>query len=326
MAMAQPSVEQVPNTPRLVNIGHPDDVSLLRFSPAGSRIALAQREGGHTALVVDVRLGQVVARLAEIYPTYDMVFLSEDQLLVLRGEERYEWLLWDLEKDRRTVIGEGAGSVIYRGVRSPDGETVALGGTEGAFLLNWPRKRAGRRFPRWAEEGAVQDLAFSPDGRCLAVASFDREYLHSSHVITVWDALDGTAVRTWTLESADLEALAFRPDNRLLAVAQWNQVHFYKMDAEKPVATQTPLGGCIQTLRLLANGRTVEALSLRGDYARFYAGTGRLLHQAAPPEGHTISGAALSEQGLAAGVVGHSLLLWEPRRQRGAVPGAVKES
>jgi hypothetical protein len=84
------------------------------------------------------------------------------------------------------------------------------------------------------------------------------------------------------------------------------------MNAAKPVATHSPVAGCIQTLRFLANGRTVEVLSLAGQYARFYAGTGRLLRQVAAPEGHTISGTALSDQGMAAGVVGHSLLLWKP--------------
>ncbi len=60
-------------------------------------------------------------------------------------------------------------------------------------------------------EGIVMALAFSPDGRFLAVGGMDsRVYL--------WDLRAGKLLRTLTFSMAPVEALAFSPDGQWLAV------------------------------------------------------------------------------------------------------------
>ncbi len=57
-------------------------------------------------------------------------------------------------------------------VFSPDGRTLAGGGTDGIVRM-WELATGTRRLDLPAHEGAVHALAFSPDGRTLATASMD---------------------------------------------------------------------------------------------------------------------------------------------------------
>ncbi len=60
--------------------------------------------------------------------------------------------------------------------------------------------------------GEISTIAFSPDGRDLAVASLDS-------TITIWGVLDGRPVQALNGHTLAVEDVAYSPDGRLLASA-----------------------------------------------------------------------------------------------------------
>ena len=115
--------------------------------------------------------------------------------------------LWDLAK--RQPLGlplkahkDSVRSVVF----SPDGKTLASGGTSGNILL-WDvasRQPLGPPLPGYTAE-ATLSLAFSPDSRTLAAGGIEGE-------IILWD-----------LDPASWQARACRIANRNLTREEWQQ-------------------------------------------------------------------------------------------------------
>ncbi|MEO5353404.1 MAG: AAA family ATPase [Magnetococcus sp. XQGC-1] len=91
---------------------------------------------------------------------------------------------------------------------SPDGEWWATGGYQVVHL--WARKE-GRLQQTWrVSDGWIRQLAFSPDGRLLAIAGDDG-------VVQLWSWATGQAVQRLEEGGGAVYALAFSPDGQQLA-------------------------------------------------------------------------------------------------------------
>ncbi len=108
---------------------------------------------------------------------------------------------------------------------SPDGKLLASGSRDGTAILwstaTWKQALTLENLERDAptgrsgRQGPVEDLAFSPDGKTLALASFGR-------TVQLCDVATGKLLETLKGHSSAVSAVAFSPDGRTLASGSYD--------------------------------------------------------------------------------------------------------
>jgi WD40 repeat protein len=191
-------------------------------SPDGSCMAVACKDGASALL--DLSTGRKMREVSDFHSDGAIHgSFSHDgrQLAVSRQGGPIRVLDPRTGKEIRRLGGEVEGS-FPQAVFSPDGgRLAALVHIQGRVNLPFDTGisqhlrvwdlATGRELSRWKIETAYQPvLAFSPDGRLLALADFEG-------VILLWDAATGKNLRRFTGHTGWVRALAFSPDGRTLA-------------------------------------------------------------------------------------------------------------
>jgi len=167
------------------------------FSPNGEFLATGSWSGD--VYLWDTRTWEIVSRLTaqnDVLP--DQIAFSPDGSMVAAGGWLYPSVnVWHLDGDLDATIPEAF-------VLTPDSDNELLG---------------------------VSDLAFSPDGSELAVASD-----HEQKAI-IWDPFTGQRLRAapWEGNSNLVESVAYSPDGSLLAAGFWAGTVIWDMDTNEPL-------------------------------------------------------------------------------------------
>ncbi|MDH6553331.1 hypothetical protein [Streptomyces sp. SAI-041] len=190
-------------------------------------------------------------------PLSDFVFGRGDRSLLLSdaaspgtGATR----VWDLRQHRTTaVLADTSG----RAVVHPDGDLAVTTGGE-AYRLP-----SGTRLPATRFTGGGTAVAFSPDGRYLAVGE-------GSGRVVLWDGRLqrrlGVLADPETTTYQYVSALAFSPDGRTLAVAgDEGTLQLWDVDSRRRVGSPLPTPG--DTVRALAFGPDGSTLRAAGQHA-----------------------------------------------------------
>ncbi len=134
------------------------------------------------------------------------------------------WTIWDTETGGVIESRQGVGVRVV--AVDPSGTMAAVGSSEGGRIpavINLWRTTPGWP-PRMGSEPAavmrthhpaVDDIAFSPDGRQLASLSLYASFTF----LEVWDVPSGRLAGSVNLSDNHTKAVAFRPDGKQLAVA-----------------------------------------------------------------------------------------------------------
>ncbi|BAZ10622.1 WD-40 repeat-containing protein [Calothrix sp. NIES-4071] len=188
--------------------GHLADVNSVVFSPSGSLIASASRDG-------TVRLWQANGKKLHILKGHtkrvNTIAFSADGTMLASGSSDKTVKLWSIDgKLLRTF----AHNTAVNGVAfSPDGKTIASGGADNIVRL-WNKEgkvlasMRGHTLP-------VTSLAIAPDGSMIASASSDR-------TIKLWSR-DGKQLQTLKGHDDTVSAVAWAPNSNMLASTGWDR-------------------------------------------------------------------------------------------------------
>jgi len=156
----------------------------------------------------------------------------------------------------------------------------------------------------------VNSVAFSPDGRILAVGDNRGD-------VGLWDVATGR--RTVLAEGSPVYGVAFSPDGRTLAVGDARgDVGLWDVATGRRTVTLAE-GTLVNSVAFSPDGRILAVGDARGDVGLWDVATGR--RTAILAEGSTVASVAFSPDGhtLAVGDVGGSVGLWDlATRQRTA--------
>jgi WD40 repeat protein len=318
--------------------GHRNRVLSVAFSPNGKTLVTASDDT--TAKLWDVATQRAVHTFVGHTTQVSALALSADGRTVITGSQDGAVKLWGVRVRQAADLLQGHTGPVNCVQFSPDGRILASGGTDNTVKL-WEvaSQRVVATFPGhsgWNEnsssgQAGVNSVAFSPDGKTLAIGADAGNEPNVPAEVRLWDVVSRCELVTLREKIHAGEprrqeiALAFSPDGRLLASGTWSEA-----------ATLWDVTSRREVARLEGHrvGSTFLAFSPDGKILAAAAGFENAVQLWAIPSRHRVASLKTSDAAinvafapdgrtLAAGVRDGTVRLWETGswRQLGTLDG-----
>ncbi|MBT9290647.1 caspase family protein [Prosthecodimorpha staleyi] len=225
-------------------------VTALALSPNG-RLLAAATDAGLT--LWDGPSGRLVRAISGHKGPVNAVSFAPAGLSIVSGSGDRSLRLWDTGSGQslwtHTIAREWT-YAIYAVAVSPDGQTVAYGGTGNVLaLVNAATGQAQKTLGTF--DDAVRAIAFAPDGRTVAAAG--------KSLVKIWDPASG--LQTLALSHPErVRAIAFAPDGRRLAAGlDSGDIQIWELPGGKALQRLTGHSGSVRALAFAPDGRTLAS-------------------------------------------------------------------
>jgi WD40 repeat protein len=187
----------------------------IAYSPDGRVLASASKDGSVILWEAETRRQLTVLE----HPMWvNSVAFSPDGRTLVTGSDDGLVRLWNADSGQLVATLRGHPGVVECAEFSPRGDLLVSGGKKGEMIF-WSTSSHEELARVFADPNKlIWNIAFSPDGRSLAVAEGDLTHWDTPqpHVVKIWDVESRQLTARLEGHISSVRALAFSPDGSTL--------------------------------------------------------------------------------------------------------------